>query len=78
MPSTIRLHRVLRSTPEKIYRAFLDADAMSKWLPPYGFTAKVHLTSGVDAFATAVRDWAEAAGSIISPTAIRVPSAWKP
>ena|ERR1041385_5416112 len=39
---TIRLHRVLRSTPEKIYRAFLDADAMSKWLPPYGFTAKVH------------------------------------
>jgi uncharacterized protein YndB with AHSA1/START domain len=40
--STIRLHRVLRSTPEKVYRAFLDADAMSKWLPPYGFTCKVH------------------------------------
>lgn len=39
---TIRLHRVLRSTPEKIYRAFLDADAMSKWLPPNGFTGKVH------------------------------------
>jgi uncharacterized protein YndB with AHSA1/START domain len=39
---TIRLHRVLRSTPEKVYRAFLEADAMSKWLPPYGFTAKVH------------------------------------
>ena len=39
---TIRLHRVVRTTPEKIYRAFLDADAMSKWLPPYGFTAKVH------------------------------------
>jgi uncharacterized protein YndB with AHSA1/START domain len=39
---TIRLHRVLRSTPEKIYRAFLDADAMSKWLPPFGFTCKVH------------------------------------
>lgn len=39
---TIRLHRVLRATPEKIYRAFLDADAMSKWLPPYGFTARVH------------------------------------
>ncbi len=38
---TIRLHRVLRSTPEKIYRAFLDADAMSKWIPPYGFTCKV-------------------------------------
>ena len=39
---TIRLHRVLRSTPEKVYRAFLDADAMAKWLPPYGFTCKVH------------------------------------
>lgn len=39
---TIRLHRVLRSTPEKVYRAFLDPDAMSKWLPPFGFTAKVH------------------------------------
>ena len=40
--STIRLHRVLRATPEKIYRAFLDADAMAKWLPPNGFTGKVH------------------------------------
>ena len=40
--NTIRLHRVLRSTPEKIYRAFLDADAMAKWLPPNGFTGKVH------------------------------------
>ena len=40
--NTIRLHRVLRSTPEKVYRAFLDADAMSKWLPPNGFTCKVH------------------------------------
>ncbi len=39
---TIRLHRVLRSTPEKIYRAFLEADALAKWLPPHGFTAKVH------------------------------------
>ncbi len=39
---TIRLHRVLRSTPEKIYRAFLDADALVKWIPPNGFTAKVH------------------------------------
>ena len=39
---TIRLHRVLRSTPEKVYRAFLEADALSKWIPPYGFTAKVH------------------------------------
>ena len=38
----IRFHRVLRATPEKIYRAFLDADAMAKWLPPNGFTGKVH------------------------------------
>ena len=43
MPTnTVRLHRVLRSTPERIYRAFLDADAMTKWLPPNGFTGKVH------------------------------------
>lgn len=42
MPSTIRLHRVLRTTPEKLYRAFLDPDACAKWLPPYGFTCKVH------------------------------------
>jgi len=42
MPSTIRLHRVLRGKPERVYRAFLDADAMAKWLPPYGFTCKVH------------------------------------
>jgi uncharacterized protein YndB with AHSA1/START domain len=39
---TIRLHRVLRTTPEKLYRAFIDADAMAKWLPPHGFTGKVH------------------------------------
>jgi uncharacterized protein YndB with AHSA1/START domain len=42
MPSTIRLHRILRATPERVYRAFLEADAMVKWLPPNGFTAKVH------------------------------------
>jgi uncharacterized protein YndB with AHSA1/START domain len=40
--NTIRLHRVLRATPERVYRAFLDADALVKWLPPNGFTAKVH------------------------------------
>ncbi len=40
--NTIRLHRVLRAKPEKVYRAFLDADAMAKWLPPNGFTGKVH------------------------------------
>ena len=43
MPTgTVRLHRVLRAPPERVYRAFLDADAMAKWLPPYGFTCKVH------------------------------------
>src|SRR5688572_28026364 len=39
---TVRLHRVLRAKPERVYRAFLDADAMVKWLPPNGFTGKVH------------------------------------
>ena len=39
---TVRLHRVLRAPPERVYRAFLEPDAMSKWLPPYGFTCKVH------------------------------------
>jgi uncharacterized protein YndB with AHSA1/START domain len=42
MPSTIRLHRVLRAPPERVYRAFLEAEAKVKWLPPNGFTAKVH------------------------------------
>lgn len=43
MPAnTIRLHRVLRAPPERIYRAFLDADAMTKWLPPHGFSGRVH------------------------------------
>ena len=42
MPNTIRLHRVLRTTPEKLYRAFLEPDAVVKWLPPHGFTCKVH------------------------------------
>jgi uncharacterized protein YndB with AHSA1/START domain len=41
--NTVRLHRVLRASPERVYRAFLDADAMAKWLPPNGFTGKVHL-----------------------------------
>jgi uncharacterized protein YndB with AHSA1/START domain len=42
MPGTVQLHRVLRAKPERIYRAFLDADALAKWLPPFGFTGKVH------------------------------------
>ncbi|MCC6535803.1 MAG: SRPBCC family protein [Burkholderiales bacterium] len=42
MPSTIRLHRVLKAPPERVYRAFLDPAAMCKWLPPYGFTCTVH------------------------------------
>src|SRR5262249_51819189 len=40
--NTVRLHRVFATKPEKVFRAFLDADAMAKWLPPYGFTCKVH------------------------------------
>ena len=40
--NTVKLHRVLRATPERVYRAFLDPDAMAKWLPPHGFTGKVH------------------------------------
>ena len=42
MPNTVQFHRVLRTTPDRIYRAFLDAEAMAKWLPPNGFTGKVH------------------------------------
>ena len=42
MGNTVRLHRVLRASPERVYRAFLDPDAMAKWLPPHGFTGKVH------------------------------------
>jgi len=42
MSNTVRLHRVLRAPPERVYRAFLDADAKAKWLPPNGFTGKVH------------------------------------
>ena len=42
MPNTVRFHRVLRAPPERVYRAFLDADARVKWLPPNGFTGKVH------------------------------------
>jgi uncharacterized protein YndB with AHSA1/START domain len=40
--NTVRLHRVLRAPPDRVYRAFLDPDAMAKWLPPHGFTGKVH------------------------------------
>jgi uncharacterized protein YndB with AHSA1/START domain len=42
MPNSVRFHRVLRATPEKVYRAFLDAAALAKWLPPHGFTCTVH------------------------------------
>src|SRR4029077_16690823 len=42
MPGTVRFHRVLRASPERVYRAFLDAEALVKWLPPNGFTGKVH------------------------------------
>ena len=42
MPNTVQFHRVLKAPAERVYRAFLDADAMAKWLPPHGFTGKVH------------------------------------
>jgi uncharacterized protein YndB with AHSA1/START domain len=42
MPNTVRLHRVLATTPEKVYRAFIGADALAKWLPPNGFACTVH------------------------------------
>ena len=42
MSNVVRLHRVLRAPPERVYRAFLDPDAMAKWLPPHGYTAKIH------------------------------------
>jgi uncharacterized protein YndB with AHSA1/START domain len=42
MPNTVRLHRVLATRPEKVYRAFIEADALAKWLPPNGFTCTVH------------------------------------
>jgi len=41
-PNTVQLHRVLRTSPEKLYKAFLDPDALVKWLPPHGYTAKIH------------------------------------
>ena len=42
MPNTVRLHRILATNPEKVYRAFLEADALAKWLPPNGFACTVH------------------------------------
>jgi uncharacterized protein YndB with AHSA1/START domain len=42
MPGTVRLHRVFTAPPERVYKAFLDADGLAKWLPPYGFTCRVH------------------------------------
>jgi uncharacterized protein YndB with AHSA1/START domain len=42
MPGTVKLHRVLKTSPEKVYRAFVEPDALARWLPPFGFTCKVH------------------------------------
>lgn len=46
MPSTIRLHRVLKASPDKVYRAFLDADALCRWLPPYGYLGSIDRFDG--------------------------------
>lgn len=65
MPTgTVRLHRVLRTTPEKLYRAFLEAEALSKWLPPYGYTCRVdHLEARVGgSFRMAFRNFASGQG----------------
>jgi uncharacterized protein YndB with AHSA1/START domain len=43
LTNSVQLHRIIRSTPDRLYRAFLDADAWAKWLPPHGFTGKVHV-----------------------------------
>lgn len=48
MPNIVKLHRILKSTPEKIYRAFLEPNALVKWLPPYGFTAQVEHFNATD------------------------------
>ena len=53
--NTVRLHRVLSAPPERVYRAFLDADAKAKWLPPHGFTGKVHRSTPSSAAAIACR-----------------------
>ena len=45
-PNTVRFHRVIRAAPDRVYRAFLDADALAKWLPPDGFTGRVHQLDG--------------------------------
>lgn len=47
MPNTVKFHRVLRADPERVYRAFIDSDAMVKWLPPHGFTARMHHNEAV-------------------------------
>lgn len=62
---TVRLHRVLRCAPERIYRAFLEPDAMAKWLPPYGFTCQVqHMDARVGgSYRMAFRNFASAQGN---------------
>lgn len=61
---TVRLHRVLRAPPERVYRAFLDADAMAKWLPPHGFTCKVeHMAARIGgSFRMSFRSFATGSG----------------
>ena len=93
MPNTVRLHRVLAAKPEKIYRAFLEADAMAKWLPPNGFAATVHhleakvgepsgCRSGISPPATATRSAANMSNSspmsgCATPTSSKIPPGWR-
>jgi len=72
MPNTVRLHRVLATRPEKVYRAFIEADAMAKWLPPNGFACTVHhfeaKVGGTFEVAVLARDAARARGPCMVST----------
>ena len=63
MPNTVRLHRVFMTKPEKVYRAFVEADALAKWLPPDGFACTVHnLEPKLNARRFTLRPWFETRG----------------
>ena len=69
MPNSVRFHRVLKASPERVYRAFLDAEAMVKWLPPNGFTGKVH---HLDAKVAELRNTFSELGKLVGSTRAEV------
>ena len=74
MPNTVRLHRVLATKPDKVYRAFIEADAMAKWLPPNGFTCTVHhfeATGSAEPFARLARRFLGVDPAELGPLAAR-------